>query len=94
MPAENLKTEWGRLVPTWYTKSFRGRAVPAPTRFGMKMVFISVHLEENRFHSSRGGRARHSVPAAVVNLNEWVGNSGGQWTARPTSRPDYYREII
>ena len=32
------------------------------------------------------GRARHSVRAGVVNQDAWVGNRGGQGTARPTRR--------
>ena len=35
---------------------------------------------------SRLGRARHSVRAGVVNQDAWVGNHGGQKTARPTRR--------
>ena len=32
------------------------------------------------------GRARHSVRAVVVKQPAWIGNGGGQRTARPTRR--------
>ncbi len=32
------------------------------------------------------GRTRHSVCAVAVNPHAWIGNGGGQRTARPTRR--------
>jgi hypothetical protein len=47
-------------------------------------------LNDNRFI----GRARHSVRAVGVRLTVWVGNRGGQRTARPTIRTGCYREMV
>jgi hypothetical protein len=52
--------------------------------------YLIPFLNDNRFI----GRARHSVRAVVVRLKVWVGNCGGQRTARPTIRTDCYREMV